>query len=84
MRKKVLRTFVAAVLISSLLTVPAFADSAVVTGTDVNLRSGPGTNYRVVDCLPKGTSLTVTDRSNGDWYAVSYDGTAGFMSSSPT
>ncbi|MBO5557103.1 MAG: SH3 domain-containing protein, partial [Oscillospiraceae bacterium] len=81
MRKKVLRTFVAAVLIASLLSVPAFADTAVIVGADVNLRSGPGTNYRVVDCLPEGTSLTVTDRSNENWYAVTYNGETGFMSS---
>lgn len=81
MRKKCFRTLVAALLISALLVVPAFAEGAVVTGSGVNLRSGPGLNYQVVDCLPKGASVTVTDRSNSEWYAVSYNGTSGFMSS---
>ncbi len=84
MRKRNLRTFAAALIICVLFVanaVPAFAEGATVTGEDVNLRSGPGTNYRVLDCLPKGASVTVTDRSNSSWYGVSYNGTNGFMSS---
>lgn len=81
MRKNTFRTVVAAVLICAMLVIPAFAESAVVTGSGVNVRSGPGTNYRQIDCLDKGTVVTVTDRSNADWYAISYNGTTGFMSS---
>jgi len=81
MRKNIIRTIIAAVLICSMLTVPAFAESAVVTGNDVNMRSGPGMNYRVVDCLPRNTPVQITDRSNSDWYAVDYNGITGFMSS---
>lgn len=81
MRKKILRTAVAALLIFSMMTATAFAEAAVVTGSDVNIRSGPGVNYRVLECLPKGASVTVTDRSNSDWYAVEYNGMSGFMSS---
>lgn len=82
MRKKFSRTVLAAVLCLTLLVSPtAFAEGARVTGNDVNVRSGPGTGYRVLDCLPKGAEVTVTDRSNGDWYAVSYDGVSGYISS---
>lgn len=79
MRKNVLRTFFAAVLISTFFSVSAWAESAVVTGNEVNLRSGPGTNYRVIDCLTRGNTVTVTDRSNSSWYAVDYNGQSGFM-----
>lgn len=81
MRKNFLRTFVAAVLICSMLVTPAYAESAKVTGSDVNVRSGPGINYGVVACLPRGAAITVTDSSNSDWYAISYKGITGFMSS---
>ncbi len=81
MRKKIIKTFTASVFMCCLLSATAFADSATVTGSEVNMRSGPGLNYRIVDCLPKGTSVTVTNRSNSDWYAVSYNGQDGFMSS---
>ena len=79
MRKSVIRTIAIALLISVLLVIPAFAET--VTASDVNLRSGPGTGYSILDCLPKGKSVTVTDRSNSSWYAVNYNGRDGFMSS---
>ena len=82
MSKKFLRTLIAVLLVCCMLPMPtAFAESATVTGSDVNMRSGPGTNYPVVDCLPKGAAVTVTDMSNPDWYAVSYNGATGYMSS---
>ena len=60
-------------------SVSAFAQSAVVTGTEVNLRSGPGTNYRIINCLSGGSSVNVTDRSNDSWYAVDYGSQSGYM-----
>ena len=36
----------------------------------LNIRSGPGLNYMVVNLLPKGTHLMVLDTSNPDWYMV--------------
>ncbi len=81
MRRKIIKTLAASACICCLLTATAFADSATVTGSEVNMRSGPGLNYRVVDCLPKGASVTVTNRSNSEWYAINYDGQDGFMSS---
>jgi cell wall-associated NlpC family hydrolase len=80
MRKNVLRTLLAAALMSTCFGLSAYADSAIVTGSQVNLRSGPGTNYWVIDCLDIGTSVTVTDRSDSNWYAVDYNGQSGFMS----
>ncbi len=82
MRKFVLRTLVIAAVLCTILTVTAYAENAVITGNDVNFRSGPGTNYNVIDCLAKGTTVTVTDRSNASWYGVSYNGNTGFVSSS--
>ena len=52
--------------------------SGTVKGTCVRLRSGPGTSYSVLYTLNTGAALTVTDTS-GDWYKVSYNGTAGYM-----
>ena len=81
MRKKIFRTLLAGLLLSALLIIPAYAESALVTGSDVNVRTGPGTGYPVIDCLPKGSYVSVTDRSNPDWYAVSYATISGYMSS---
>lgn len=79
MRKNCIRTLLAAALLSAGFQLSAYAESAVVTGSEVNLRSGPGTNYRVIDCLTRGDTVTVTDRSGSTWYAVDYNGQSGFM-----
>ena len=81
MKKKGLRTLAAAAALSTLFAVPAFAESAVVTGSEVNLRTGPGSGYRVIDTLPRNTEVEVVDRSNSSWYLVDYFGDRGFMSS---
>ena len=56
------------------------ADSGVVVGNGVNLRSGPGTGYQVLSCLPRGTFVTVNG-AEGIWYKVTYNGMNGYMSS---
>lgn len=81
MRKNFYRTMLAAFAIAAMMSVPAFAESGTVTGDYVNIRSGPGTGYSVVECLRKGAQLTVTDRSDSSWYAVEYNGLRGFMAS---
>ena len=82
MQKKAFRTFAAALFMGMLMTVPAFADSATVTGSDVNVRTGPGQAFPVVDSLPKGYNVNVVDQSHGSWYEIEYDGLYGFMSAS--
>ena len=80
MGKKFFGALLSALLFGLLLHASAYAETAVVTGSDVNMREGPGTNFRIIGCLPAGTYVTVTDRSNGTWYGVEYNGATGFMS----
>lgn len=55
------------------------SESAVTT-TYVNLRSGAGTSYYSMGTVRAGASITVTDRSNREWYAVTLsDGRKGYM-----
>lgn len=82
MGKKLFRTLLFTFLFGALMHVPAWAETAVVTGNDVNMREGPGTEFRIIDCLPRGELVTVTDRSSAPWYCVEYDGSVGFMSAS--
>ena len=51
-----------------------------VTGSSVNFRKGPGTNYSVITALSKGTKVGVISESNG-WAKISYNGTIGYISS---
>ena len=55
------RLFSALLALLLLLALPtaAWAESAVVAGDDVNMREGPGTDFRIVDCLPRGERVTV-------------------------
>ena len=81
MRKHLLRFILVSSILFVLLAVHAFADEATVTGSEVNLRTGPGTNYAILDSLESGEVVTVNDCSNSYWYNVTYHGMTGFMSS---
>ncbi|MFZ5799167.1 MAG: peptide-binding protein [Desulfobulbus sp.] len=65
-----------------LLTVMAWnsqAEMLSITGNEINMRSGPGTNYRVLWTLGQGFPLKVL-KSSGDWYRVSdFEGTIGWV-----
>ncbi len=39
------------------------------TGSYVNIRTGPGTNYDIIDTLPRGTVLQLIESATG-WYRV--------------
>ena len=59
---------------------PSTESTAAETTEYVNVRSGPGTNYSSKGVIASGTSLTVTDRSNSEWYAVKLsNGTTGYI-----
>ena len=59
--------------------------SKIKTTGRVNLRSGAGLDYRDLDTVPKGTTLSYDDtRKDGrgvTWYHVYYDGQSGWVSS---
>ncbi|UQA56354.1 SH3 domain-containing protein [Polyangium aurulentum] len=49
--------------------------------TDVNLRSGPGTNYGVLHVVPTGSQVTVVASApNNGFYKVKHNGTTGWSS----
>ena len=54
----------------------------VTESSDLNIRSGPGTEYGKVTALPKGTIVNITGSSNdtaGDiWYKIAYNNVEGF------
>ena len=81
MRKYLISTLLLMILLLTLFSASAYADTAILTGDDVNLRSGPGINYEVLGCFEQGTEVIVHDRSNPEWYSVTVNGVRGFMSS---
>ena len=52
-----------------------------ITGSRVNLRSGPGTGHRVLNTYKKGIEVLLQEKTNASWYEiVCPDGKRGFMS----
>lgn len=51
-----------------------------IKGTDVRLRSGPGTSSGVLGTYNTGTAMSITG-VNGNWYQVSYNGGTGYVHS---
>ncbi len=45
---------------------------------EVNVRSGPGTNYAILGTLTAGTEARVTGRSGG-WWQIDYNGAPGWV-----
>jgi uncharacterized protein YraI len=75
MRLKALTLAAGALMLSA-----GAASAAVVTG-DLNLRTGPGTNYRVIDMMPAGARVDVLS-CTGSWCRVNFRGEVGFASAS--
>ena len=55
-------------------------DTVYVTGSGVNLRTGPGTTYEVIGSLARGTELKRTGTTNG-WSRVIYNDETCYISS---
>ncbi len=63
-----------------LLSVGAAAAAPAVVSDNLNLRSGPGTAYRVLNVLPEGSSVDVLG-CDGNWCRVSSAEGTGYASS---
>ena|GEM_PF-5930583 len=55
------------------------ADAATAT-TGVNIRSGPGTSYRIVGGLARGQSITAIGKPHNGWVKVSFNGGTAYVS----
>ena len=82
MKKKLLRALLTAALGMCALACTARADcvGGADTSTDVNLRSGAGTDTAILDTLPSGTAVIVISDNGSGWYEVHYNGLNGYMS----
>lgn len=75
------------ILLVGVFAVPQLAKAQtmrgiVTTSNDpLNVREGPGTNYKGVGTVPKGATVDVLDISNSAWYKISYGSITGYASS---
>ena len=81
LRKKGTALLLSALLLASALPLAAYAEEVSAKTTEyVNFRSGPGTNYSSQGIIASGTSITVTDTNNSEWYAVRLsNGSTGYI-----
>ena len=81
LQKKGTALLLSALLLASALPLAAYAEEVSAKTTEyVNFRSGPGTNYSSQGIIASGTTITVTDTSNSEWYAVRLsDGSTGYI-----
>jgi cell wall-associated NlpC family hydrolase len=79
--KKWTAAFLAMVMFIALATSASAADAAKVKH-GVNLRTGPGTSYKVVRMLNKGETIQVLSQVNANWLKVqTKSGQVGYISS---
>ena len=52
-----------------------------VTASALNVRSGAGTNYKVIGSLKNGSTVTIVETKNG-WHKIKYGSSYGYVSSS--
>lgn len=65
---------------AEILTKPV-SDIRFVSGTIVNVRSGPSTSFQVVGQLKYGAKVSVNSESTGAWFKITYaNGSTGWMS----
>ncbi|MBQ3553045.1 MAG: SH3 domain-containing protein [Clostridia bacterium] len=62
--------------------VPDYPDGAIALGVttgNVNLRTGPSTDYELIMTVPNGSQIVIYSEQDG-WYEVEYDGERGYIS----
>ncbi len=75
-----MRKILAVLLATAMSVTPVLAVPATTTA-NVNMRSGPGTNFDVLATVPSGTSVDLGQcDSSGAWCEVTANGKNGFMS----
>jgi uncharacterized protein YraI len=73
--------FARAVSTASIATVNQPANVQYRTTIDLNMRTGPGTQYGIINYGPRGTTVTGTGKTSGIWYQVKMGSQTGWMSS---
>lgn len=59
-------------------TLTASAETAIITGNSVYVRSGPGTSYGSIGSLSRNASINILERQGG-WVKISFGNTTGWV-----
>ena len=74
MKRKLSKAIALVLILTTALSLMTMAGAATVkyAKTEVNVRSGPGTNYAVLGYLEKGEAVTATGTVVGNWTQIQY------------
>ncbi|MGI5921094.1 MAG: N-acetylmuramoyl-L-alanine amidase [Syntrophomonadaceae bacterium] len=81
MYKRIIKLIMSLLLFNLLIVVctsSATADSGLITGSIVNVRSGPDVNFSVVSCVSKDTRVEILEKSN-NWIKIKSDNITGWV-----
>lgn len=73
------RLFLILALLVSIFSIDASAFVRYVT-TNLNLRYGPSSSYKIIGTIPKGTAVTIEEDCDCKWVPVEYKGKVGYIS----
>ena len=62
-------------------TMMGVSGTGIINGTNVNIRTGPGTNFPIVTKVNKDTTVTIKEQAFGWYKIVLSDGTTGWVAS---
>ena len=84
--KKLVITLLLISVIMTMLPLSATSNGVIawgaadISGSDVRIRSGPGTTHSVLTHVNKGDTVVVVERTSSEWFKVNFHGTVGYIS----
>ena len=83
--RKLVFTLIIITIFASMIPFSATADGIIAYGAAtvdtpvLRLRSGPGTDFAVVDRLSEGDIVVILERTESEWYKVNFHGAVGYV-----
>lgn len=88
--RKTVYTIMCILLLTGLFPVKLYAQAdyqvtemsaqGMVSSETLNVRSGPGTGYKVIGIVAVGETVSITGQCDNNWYRIDYNGQEGYVS----
>lgn len=88
--RKTVYTIMCILLLAGLFPVKLYAQAdyqvtemsaqGMVSSETLNVRSGPGTGYKVIGIVAVGETVSITGQCDNNWYRIDYNGQEGYVS----
>lgn len=89
-KRKTVYTIMCILLLAGLFPVKLYAQAdyqvtemsaqGMVSSETLNVRSGPGTGYKVIGIVAVGETVSITGQCDNNWYRIDYNGQEGYVS----